>query len=294
MNNLSKKDKEQLIIGTIINCNTVIKSFDKKLFESNNFDLYQSNMLNLYSAIIEKPVTSLLNESVLKESLKILTPELQLNQRKNYYAYFQQVQKFLDIYEPNIQQSLNESFDTKNVTNPLILNITTFNNELKNIIQKLEKQNDFENYTDNILKIKTSLNQPLNVCGYNISNNLALQSELNMFSVFQELKSIYFNKNNKQLYFVVNSTIAPSTLIVYDISTDLLDTYKNTNNETFESFDFSMNCLEDLKASLGVNVIYEIYKDFKTLKLEFKDNLYKDNLRWQYKQQLEKNNSIVK
>jgi hypothetical protein len=278
------QEKEQVIIGTILNCNFEINKFLnesganhvkglKKFFESNSFDIYHYNMLNLYSQVTDIPLITL-NESV--QSLKDLPNAIQ-NSRNNYYAYFNKVYKFLNGYEVNIQKSLNESMnvDTLKVKNPIQLNIETFKDELKNIIQELSKQNDVENYSTEVLKIKTFANKPLFINGYNISNNVALVAELqkNFGLLAQNIIAICFNRNTKQLYFVPNNT---NNIVVYDLLTDNLDLYNKINTPIPSEKLDGTNYLNVLKKLTGINNILEIYINPILLNLKFEDNLYHD------------------
>lgn len=285
------QDKEQIIIGTIINCNREIKNFLnesasamkkkhlKKLFESNNFDIYHYNMLNLYSEVTGIPFINL------NEGMEF--PTAVTNSRNNYYAYFQKVNDFLNGFEINLQESLNESLnvDTVRVKNPIQLNITTFKEELKSIINILDKQNDVVNYSKDILKIKAFAKQPLFVNGYNICNNISLMKELQeKFGILhQNLMAICFNQNTKQLYFVTNST---NKLVVYDLKKDILDYYNNVNPKIEVKQLESKTYLDTLKQLTGINAILELYLNPLVLNLKFEDNLYHDiaynNFRMKY------------
>lgn len=285
------QDKEQIIIGTIINCNREIKNFLnesasamkkkhlKKLFESNNFDIYHYNMLNLYSEVTGIPFINL------NEGMEF--PTAVTNSRNNYYAYFQKVNDFLNGFEINLQESLNESLnvDTVRVKNPIQLNITTFKKELKNIINILDKQNDVVNYSKDILKIKAFAKQPLFVNGYNICSNISLMKELQeKFGILhQNLMAICFNQNTKQLYFVTNST---NKLVVYDLKKDILDYYNNVNPKIEVKQLEGKTYLDILKKLTGINAILELYLNPLVLNLKFEDNLYHDiaynNFRMKY------------
>lgn len=285
------QDKEQIIIGTIINCNREIKNFLnesasamkkkhlKKLFESNNFDIYHYNMLNLYSEVTGIPF---INRN---EGMEF--PTAVTNSRNNYYAYFQKVNDFLNGFEINLQESLNESLnvDTVRVKNPIQLNITTFKEELKSIINILDKQNDVVNYSKDILKIKAFAKQPLFVNGYNICSNISLMKELQeKFEILhQNLMAICFNQNTKQLYFVTNST---NKLVVYDLKKDILDYYNNVNPKIEVKQLEGKTYLDILKKLTGINAILELYLNPLVLNLKFEDNLYHDiaynNFRMKY------------
>lgn len=297
---MNVQNKEQIIIGTILKCNQEIKNFLNESISSNvssnkhfndllinlneSVDLYHYNLTNLFKTVCN-------SDTELFENYSQFT-----NNHKNYYAYFNKVYNFLNEFETNIQVTLNESLivDSRKVKNPKQLNIVTFKNDLKNLINYLEKQNDISNYSKKILNLKTFLKQPIYVCGYNLTNNDILRQQLfdNFKITEQNLLSICFNQNNKQLFFVTPNT---NNIVVYDLKTDVLDNYNKVNKFNLKSVNLKPNdYLNTLKQLTGINSIYEIYVNPNTLNFKFEDNLYKDNAYRKFRNELDKNQKIFK
>lgn len=297
---MNVQNKEQIIIGTILKCNQEIKNFLNESISSNvssnkhfndllinlneSVDLYHYNLTNLFKTVCN-------SDTELFENYSQFT-----NNHKNYYAYFNKVYNFLNEFETNIQVTLNESLivDSRKVKKPKQLNIVTFKNDLKNLINYLEKQNDISNYSKKILNLKTFLKQPIYVCGYNLTNNDILRQQLfdNFKITEQNLLSICFNQNNKQLYFVTPNT---NNIVVYDLKSDVLDNYNKVNKFNLKSVNLKPNdYLNTLKQLTGINSIYEIYVNPNTLNFKFEDNLYKDNAYRKFREELDKNQKIFK
>lgn len=293
---MNVQNKEQIIIGTILKCNQEIKNFLNESISSNkhfndllinlneSVDLYHYNLTNLFKTVCN-------SDNELFENYSQFT-----NNHKNYYAYFNKVYNFLNEFETNIQVTLNESLivDSRKVKNPKQLNIVTFKNDLKNLINYLEKQNDISNYSKKILNLKTFLKQPIYVCGYNLTNNDILRQQLfdNFKITEQNLLSICFNQNTKQLYFVTPNT---NNIVVYDLKSDVLDNYNKVNKFNLKSVNLKPNdYLNTLKQLTGINSIYEIYINPNTLNFKFEDNLYKDNAYRKFREELDKNQKIFK
>ena len=293
---MNVQNKEQIIIGTILKCNQEIKKFlnesvslnkhfnDLLINLNESVDLYHYNLTNLFKTVCN-------SDNELFENYSQFT-----NNHKNYYAYFNKVYNFLNEFETNIQVTLNESLivDSRKVKNPKQLNIVTFKNDLKNLINYLESQNDISNYSKKILNLKTFLKQPIYVCGYNLTNNDILKQQLfdNFKISEQNLLSICFNQNTKQLYFVTPNT---NNIIVYDLKSDVLDNYGKVNKINLKSVNLKPNdYLNTLKQLTGVNSIYEIYINPNTLNFKFEDNLYKDNAYKKFREELDKNQKIFK
>ena len=297
---MNVQNKEQIIIGTILKCNQEIKNFLNESISSNvssnkhfndllinlneSVDLYHYNLTNLFKTVCN-------SDTELFENYSQFT-----NNHKNYYAYFNKVYNFLNEFETNIQVTLNESLivDSRKVKKPKQLNIVTFKNDLKNLINYLEKQNDISNYSKKILNLKTFLKQPIYVCGYNLTNNDILRQQLfdNFKITEQNLLSICFNQNNKQLFFVTPNT---NNIVVYDLKSDVLDNYNKVNKFNLKSVNLKPNdYLNTLKQLTGINSIYEIYVNPNTLNFKFEDNLYKDNAYRKFREELDKNQKIFK
>jgi len=200
------------------------------------------------------------------------------NPRKNYYSYFQKVNNFLSGFEIPLQKSLNESLnvDNEQVESPIQMDIMTFKNDLKKVIEKLEQSNDLEVIPPNILKIKTFAKQPIFICGYNICGNLALKKELfDRFQITdQTLLSVCFDKSNRQLLFIVEDS---TKMVCYDLKQDVLELYNNVS--TNEKIPFvkllGNNYLGKIKELIHNNIVV-IYFNESSLMLKFTDNLYCD------------------
>lgn len=277
----TRQEKEQYIVGTILNCNKEIKNcFSNKkimipLLEKTN--IYHFNMLQLFSNIVDTNLQNL-NES------EVFNFNLIKNVRNNYYSYFNKVNEFLLGFEQPLMHSLNESLNvdqlrTKNATQ---INIFSFKEDLKNIIEILEKENEIDSIPDNILKIKLQLAKPISIHGYNIVNNFGLQNEIQ--SIFgptfipSNLFSIFFNKSDKQLLFLYQN----KKIICYDLKKDLLDFYEKINNSeiNLEFLDIK-NYFSIIREQINNNII-EIYFNFSTnslIQIKFDDNLYSDRKR---------------
>lgn len=293
-NNLSVKEKEQLIVGTIISCNKEIKrllnTIDikelKEIISKNN--TYHFNMKSLLKDI-----------NPLFESFDNIPDDMVYvkNERGNYYAYFQKVYDFLDGYEPTVQAILNESLDIDATGNIIQAksNILTFKDDLKLIIKQLEDKNDITKLSKEVIKIKTLAKRPIFVYGYDICNNLELQQEL--FNKFQlknsDLIAIAYNISDKQLYFIPKNLMGT---VCYDLKSDIIDYYNKINTDKLTNITvIGSTYMNILKEQTQVNNIIEIYKNVSTLGLEFKDNLYFDGLRQSQKQNSSETvNSIIK
>ncbi len=275
MAKLSIQEKEQLIVGTILPCNNEIKKISQimpKLNENlTRHNIYNFNMKQLFTEI-----------NPLMENVNII-PDNSVyvkNTRGNFFAYFQKVYDFLDGFEPNIQRTLNESFlvDQQMVNNPIQLNITTFKEDLKLIINDLAKKDDIVNLSPEILKIKTLANQPIFIYGYDICNNISLKKEL--FEKFKittdNLLAICFDKSNKQLLFVTNNT---HTMVVYDLKTDSFDLYSKLEEIPNKNLTIK-NYFETLKELIHNNIV-NIYVNINEFKFKMTDNLFFDTLRQQ-------------
>ena len=284
---LSVQQKEQLIVGTILSCNNEIKKISQimpKLNESiQNTNVYHFNMKSLFNDI--NPLLESF-QNIPDESIYVK------NTRGNYLSYFQKVYEFLDGYEVNLQTSLNESLNVEG--NSIQIDIVSFKKDLKTIINELLKKNDLENISPEILKIKTLANIPISIYGYDICNNISLQKELvEKFNLTSEkLLAICFDKSNKQILFVTNST---NSIIVYDLKKDMLDNYNTVNNENkIPSKPLSISTYFSILQELINNNIIVLYLNINELKLNYTDNLFGDESRIKYIQQMQNQEKIRK
>lgn len=285
MNKISILEKEQLIIGTIINCNNEIKKLSGivNLNETSN-NVYYYNFCQLLSEINPLFENIQIEREIPKNINKIE------NHRNNFYSYFKKVDEFLDGYELNVQTFLNESLkiDELKIESPKQLDILSFKNDLKSLIKELSMKNDFDKLPADILKIKILAKKPLYVYGFDIANNLSLQKELHeKFNIiFDDLLSICFDKSNKQLLFIQNSDI--KNIVVYDLKSDNLDYYDLINKDNLlkpETLN-PKNYYDKIKEQINNNIV-EIYINIKIKNLTITDNLYFDVLR----QDMVKNNT---
>lgn len=290
LNKMNVQEKEQLIIGTIIDCNSEISKLsgvikNVSLMEKNN--LYHFNMVQLYKSLNESDTT--FGDFDTKLDVPVYTKNL----RNNYYAYFQKVHKFLDGFEPNMQRNLNEGLQTDS-DDISSIDIYSFKENLKNIIKELESKNDLENLSEQIYKIKTFAGRPIFVYGYDICNNVALRKEL--FESFKidhtNLISICFDKSNKQILFIQKNSL---NIVCYDLKTDILDYYNKVNTgEQISGISFDgPKYLQQLKELIHNNIV-ELYINPSMLELKFDDNLYFDKIRSEMLANAAKMSSVVK
>lgn len=293
MDNKSIQDKETLIVGTVIEANKQLRKFLNesnskifknnklvKLYESKYADVYEYNMKSLFANITDTNLFNLNEESNFPTAFE--------NKRNNYYSYFKNVYGFLNGYELNLQASLNESIST-NDKNSINMNINTFKDFLKKIINNLENQNDIESYTTDIIKIKTFAQQPLFIFGYNICNNVALMKELQeRFNLtFSNLLGILYSRKEKQLWFIpINS----QNIVAYSIVGDelvLMEKFIKTNL-------ISEQYIEQIKQEKDDNTLIEIHTNPNVYSFKFTDNLYFDNKRKEILMQEQRNKSLIK
>lgn len=274
----SIEEKESLILGTIISCIKNLKDLQRKfgkiknLCESLNLNIYNNNMLSLYSNLSGIEFHQL-NESVSFDQINMVK-----NPRNNYYSYFKKVSDFLDGYEIGIQNSLNESFepvDIKSLTNlgtkiKKTFGIESFKDDLKKVIERLESINEIDTYSNEVINIKIFAHKPIFIYGFDIVNNIKLQEELN--NKFQKdissLLSIIYDKTNKELLFIYSSGI-----VSYEVEEDRFKDVKVNLNKS--------NYLDYIKNNINFNIV-EIYKNIQLMELKFTDNLYHDEARKQF------------
>jgi hypothetical protein len=259
-------DKERLIVSGIIACNNQISRLQSKsrlfenLMDSDRTSMYKYNMMNLYSSISNTDFIGL-NESHITDSFDYIT-----NSHDNYYAYFNKMSNFLSGYEIPVQNSLNESLfisDTK-VKNPTQIDITTFKQDLTEIIKKLSTINEIGNLTPQTLKIKTLSHVPTYVFGYNIMNNEKLESSLREYMKPENIFMVVYDAYNMGLCFV-----GREGFVFYDVKTDLFSFKKHT-------FTCDANLFQTFKEFTGINYLIELYFDTNLLNMKFTNNLYND------------------
>lgn len=284
---MNVKNKEKLIVGTIINCNKEINDLSESIvldsISKDKNNIYRFNMVNLLNEIDEKE-TTIDDLTSLNESFTVSLPAEQeiKNSRKNYFAYFNKVKNFLDNFEPGVQKVLNESLNIDGKENDVVININTFKEELKKIIQELSLKDDVRNLTSDILKIKLFANKPLFIYGYDINSNIELKKELvSKFNITDEkLLFILFDQSNKQILFLTDDI---RTSICYDLKTDKLDYYNiiNKDNQELKIDELKIdlkNGPEQLKSITSISY-FVLYLNIQKMELKFEDNLYLDQAR---------------
>lgn len=295
-NRMTVEQKEQALLGTLLYCNNVIHELKenstfnkitkvKKLFE--NCDAYKFNFLNLVSLSTGEGIVMLReNHDTFMENNTVI----KMNERQNVYAYLREVKSFLNGFELGVQKSLNESLDIhvpvkqklgggKLIENPFndgkvtmnnytanktpLSDIDGFKRELDLYITELEKINDTNNYSDDILKIKMLARKSLFVYGFNIMNSLVFQTTLSHKYGLNniDLLAILFNRIDNSLLFVYRKNI----IIRYTIKNDgfemiqIASKYDDTNYMTAinQSITFKLLILyQDLSGLHYVNNVY--------------------------------------
>ena len=310
--NLTIKDKEQMIVGTILCCNNVMRSLNEsfsknssigKLFEC---DKYHYSFIQLASNITGESLKTI-NEN--SNTFITETNFVPMNEHKNYYAYFKKVREFLNGFELDIQANLNESMsfytptpkplgkgktvDVKQIlgigSNGVSDNITdidslskqtkksdieSFKEKLNAYIYELEQLNDINNYSTDILKTKIFAGKPIFVKGFNIVNSIVFQRELTekFNKNVNEMIAIWFDKSLKRLMFIF-----PNDVITYRIENDEL--IRPTQNLKFNA----ENYIDVLHEKVTQNYLV-IWQNVSNVK--FTDNLYRDIANQKLREQL--------
>lgn len=278
--NTSIQSKEQMIIGTIISCNAILKELPilkeqriKPLFESNQNSSYHYNMLSLYSNIVGVSLKSL------NENVEIVEQSnfVKMNEHNNHLAYFQKVYDFLNGFELGVQQNLNESLNQLSSTTT----INTFKTELRKYIEELVAIDEYSKYSgidQNIINIKLFAKKPIYVCGFDIVNilrNESFQKEIiaKFDKNFDDIIAVCFDRINKQILIVTENLV-----ICYDILTDRLTDFNSINpNDKLPKFDKLK--FENYKQFLCENInntIADLYINENHLNLKYNDNLFND------------------
>lgn len=269
--NYSLQTKEEIILGTIINCKNTIKSLgliNPKDYTSNN-DLIQ--LFESVSGLNVKHQTDFFNTD---QVLNIV------DYHNNPYAYLKDVKQLMENYIP---------------ANSLLLNndeVKFFTNSIEQHIKSLEKINDFQKFdtlNEIVFKTKIFAKQPINILGVNLFDIEKLREQIN----FKLLYSIIYNKSDKQMLFVGDGVV-----MAYDIKTDQLAEVHLINTEIPKLSVKPENYLDIIKEEISNN-LFIIYTDRTTVKpLKFTDNLYGDGARELMRQKIaehnKKNSSVIK
>lgn len=270
--NYSLQTKEEIILGTIINCKNTVKKLG--LAKANQVK-DNTELINLFESVSGIVIPKQLitdtfnNDQVLNIS----------DYHNNPYAYLSDVKSLMESYIP-LESGLNE--------NP---EITNFANSLKGYLNDLEKINDFQKFDsmhELVLKTKLFARQPINVYGVNLFDIEKLKNTLK----FNLLYSVIYNKSDKQLLFVGDEMV-----LAYDIKTDKLQEQHLINSDIEQLHVNQNNYLEIIKDEISNNII-EIYKNHEIKPLTFTDNMYGDKKRYEElmeaKEFKKKNSSVLK
>lgn len=318
--NLTIKDKEQMIVGTILCCNNVMKSLNESFSRNSNIgklfecDKFHFSFIQLASNITGESFKTM-NEHA--NTFIIDTNFVPMNEHKNYYAYFKKVREFLNGFELEIQANLNESMsfyspkpkplgkgksiDIKQTlgvgTNGITDNITdvdsiskksnksdieTFKDKLNAYIYELEQLNDTNVYSNDILKTKIFASRPIFVKGFDIVNSIVFQKDLSekFNKNVSEMLAIWFDKSLKRLMFIF-----PNDVITYRIENDEL--IRPTQNLKFGE----ENYIEVLREKVTQNYLV-MWQNVSNIK--FTDNLYKDISNQNLREKLNTTRNFVK
>lgn len=269
--NYSLQTKEEIILGTIIQCKNTMNTLGlikPKDYTSN------TGIVKLFESVsginIEHQSNFFANDQVLQIS----------DYHNNTYAYLNDVKSLMENYIPE--------------TSLLIGNdeIKEFVSIIQTKIVDLSKINDFQKYqtlNETALKTKIFAKHPINVLGVNLFDIEKLRESLN----FKLLYSIIYSKTDKQMLFVGDNIV-----IIYDIKTDQLGEAHLINPEIPQLKVKPENYLEIIKEEISNN-LFIIYTDRTSVKpLKFTDNLYGDVGRKELQEKIaaynKKNSSVIK
>lgn len=256
----TKQQKELLIIGTLMEC-------DRNL---GNVSGLSKNLCKMYSRSSGIPFKNL------NESSEQLPNAVEFPKSKNRYAYYSKVLDFLN----GCDAPLMESIDIQNT-------IKSYKAKLRDIIDKLNKQNDFEKYSESIMKIKISIHQTIMVYGYDLMTNFSLLQDLSVnFGLnSQNILAVVYDKYSEELLFIGFNS---ASIVKYSIKTDKLER-KDFQKKTIN---FAPNqYFSELKDLLGINDLHELYVNTSVLSIEFTDNIYQDKANSEYRKNIK---TIVK
>lgn len=260
----TKQQKELLIIGTLMEC-------EHHLDNGVHVSGLSKNLRKMYSRSSGIPFENL------NESFEQLSNAVEFPKSKNKYAYYSKVLDFLN----GCDAPLMESIDIQNT-------IKSYKAKLRDIIDKLNKQNDFEKYSESIMKIKISIHQPIMVYGYDLITNFSLLQELSVnFGLnSQNILAVVYDKYSEELLFVGFNS---ASIVKYSIKTDKLER-KDVQGTKIVNF-VPNQYFSELKDLLGINDLHELYVNTSALSIEFTDNIYQDKANSEYRKNIK---TIVK
>ena len=234
-----------------------ISNKDTRLFESNFKALYKD--VNGLSSLNESRIPFTKDEN---------KPNVVLNNPTNVFAYLRKVVDICESYDETFVMNLNESFKVEDSEVKDKYDIPSYIKYLKRVINTLRKQDDFSKLNNQILSIKTSLNQPLRVYGMNVINTHPDDS----------IYGIIYDKSQKKLIFVSEKDIT-----VYNIEDDSYSTLVESYPDLINDADYSQ-AVEKITPHNFSRIIKDyvhnnmctLYTDVRKLDLKYTDNMYKD------------------
>lgn len=241
---MTRQNKEQQILATIISCKKVINGKDANV--EMDVALFES-VTGGYGMITDEIIA---NDNAIKfEQFQKLGD--------NKFAYLRSVREFVyGIENEDFMKPLNEN-----------LEFDPFKDQLEALLLELEKNDDFkllDTLDKEVLNTKLFAKKPIKVLGFNIMETLkVLTNSPELVNVF----SILFNKYTKVLYFVRIGQI-----LSYDVKTN---EYNILNNSLLNE----ENYMRVISTQISANVV-EIYNDIKitspVARNGFTDNLFGD------------------
>lgn len=252
--------KEYELSTVLYECIGKIKSYEnsKGLKPDKEVKLFESYIISMHNEYND-----------MSESVKVESP-IKVNNPKNIYSYLNNVLKYLNESDTRVMRSLNESASklSKTANNNFGKQFITY---IKNYIKILSSNDDFSNYDKKIIKIKKTLNRPLNVFGFSVND---------FSEVFEDIETIIYDTIH---HYVVIKT--PKGYTGYDIVNDeyknLLEFYKDKIHPTELSFLESKIGVRDVDIyQLLISTVHRnfitLYRNQYNLGLKYTDNLYKD------------------
>jgi len=257
----------------------------KNLYEE--LKIYDSNFKNLFEELNGTKISN--------EAIPILDCNYKFNVDKyiNPYPFLKYSLKVLNESKIAIT-SLNESLTNLNINKVdskiKKFDINDFKKDLGLVLKSLESNDETLKYSNDIVKIKTTLGISLKVLGFDIVKAIkenVFDKVLNNGILF----SVVYSPSYKSLYFIsINplKTISEdkkedkkenteygndlnTQIITYSITEDKI-TYNNVTTPKFKT----TNYLEVLKRVTGMSNLINIYTDLNYLNIKFNDNLYQD------------------
>ena len=277
------QQKESGLLHLLLECVNILEHNDaiKRFTSINNLDIFKHNFKSLYSDVNDLDI---LNESedsfnniLESDSTK---PDLQLTVKSNVYVQLKKSLHYINSTERGVISALNESLKPLNEENSFKYDISEFKIELNNVLNRLKNQDDTKLLSNDVLKIKTSLQSPINVFGldlYKLIDEIAAMNT-NLFAVV-------YNKSEHELILIYSNKEVVTDFEVYSITNDCF--FKLISSEKYKKCkDIFItdprpnihNYLQSLKNKIGHNII-QIYIDIDRLGLKFTDNIYKDGAR---------------